>query len=62
MAQCNIKVEVRLAWWVMPYLRAVEFFSRIHVVPPDFQKLERTVLRGIRVISPRKAHGRHRGQ
>lgn len=59
MAQCSITVRVKVAWWVIPYARAVAAFAALHGLRPDSEKVSRTVMRGIRVklttLKPRLA-------
>lgn len=51
MAQASIKLVVKVSWWVLPYVQSVALFARMTGLQPDFDKVVRTALRGIRVIA-----------
>lgn len=46
----EITVEVRLRWWLMPYLHALVFFCDLFNREPDWQKLDRVIARGLKVV------------
>lgn len=46
MASSEMKITVRRAWWVTPYLQAVMWFSDLTGLEPDIDKVAGTVLRG----------------
>jgi hypothetical protein len=43
------EIEVVLAWWVMPYAQTLAFVCALMGTEPDWDKLERVVMRGARV-------------
>jgi hypothetical protein len=45
----TISLHVKFAWWVLPYLAAIEMFSLFTGMTPDSNKVAATVLRGTRV-------------
>lgn len=45
----TIKVHVKVAWWLIPYLRGVEFVARAMNLEPDMEKVLWHVRKGIRV-------------
>lgn len=46
MARVEMKITIRRAWWVMPYLQVVSWFSDLTGFEPDIDKVAGTVLRG----------------
>jgi hypothetical protein len=46
MANAELKIEVKIAWWVRPYLYFVKIRSRIQRKMPDFDKVEAVLRRG----------------
>lgn len=49
MNKITITLRVKFAWWVRPYLAAIEIFSLFTGMTPDFNKVAATVIRGARV-------------
>jgi hypothetical protein len=49
MAQCSITLDVKVAWWVRPYIQTVAIFAALTGLQPDAKKVARTVTRGVRV-------------
>jgi hypothetical protein len=49
MATTTVKLEVRVAWWFDPYLRALIFFCFLTRSEPDWEKLHRVIARALRV-------------
>jgi len=49
MAQERMMIEVRVAWWLRPYLHALAWFCSLHECEPDPEKLQRVVLPALRV-------------
>jgi hypothetical protein len=47
--QVTVKVRTSLAWWVMPYLKAVTIASRIPGVKIDPDKVTYRAMKGVRV-------------
>ncbi len=45
MAEFSITFTVRVAWWVAPYLCALEFFGRLTGLEPDAEKAADLVIR-----------------
>jgi hypothetical protein len=52
MAQNRMTVEIRVAWWLRPYLTMLAWFCVLHHCAPDPARLERVVLRALRVRVP----------
>jgi hypothetical protein len=48
-AEGVVTLEVRFAWWLHWYLAGVEFMSAITGLDPDWQKVEHTVRRSMRL-------------
>jgi len=46
MARVEMKITMKRACWVMPYLQAVIWFSDLTGLEPDIEKVAGTVLRG----------------
>ncbi|MFI8616488.1 hypothetical protein ACIGHN_13385 [Acidovorax sp. NPDC077693] len=45
----TVKIEVRIAWWVRPYITACALFAALHGLVPNAAKIVGTVARhGIR--------------
>lgn len=49
MAELEVRVVVRFAWWVRLYLWAVSTFATLHGLSPDVSKVERVMRAGMRV-------------
>lgn len=49
MATHTITCEVEVAWWLRPYLNALEFFCDLTGCEPDGAKLAAVVERAVRV-------------
>ena len=49
MAKMTISLSVTFAWWVAPYISAVELFGDLTGLTPDYEKVVRTAVRGIRI-------------
>ena len=45
----HVELTVKVSWWVVPYIQSVALFCQMTGLQPDFEKVKRTVLRGIRV-------------
>ncbi|MGT2433520.1 hypothetical protein ACU4HD_40790 [Cupriavidus basilensis] len=46
----RIKLSVRYAWWLKPYLRVLAFCCVVAGTQPDQEKLEAKIRRAIRVV------------
>ncbi|MGN8062786.1 hypothetical protein ACTJK4_14100 [Ralstonia sp. 22111] len=40
--------DIRISWWVAPYLKAVRFVALVTAMDPDIRKVTRRVMRGVR--------------
>lgn len=49
MASLTYSVQIKLCWWVMPYLRACGMFAWLMGMEPDVDKITNTVLRGVKL-------------
>ena len=49
MAQNRMTVEIRVAWWLRPYLTLLVWFCVLHQCAPDVDRLARVVRRALRV-------------
>ena len=49
MAEPTVTVEVKLAWWLKPYLYLLVWFCVLHGCVPDQVKLQRVINRAIRL-------------
>ena len=49
MAEMSATLTVHRSWWVIPYLGAVDLFSRLTGLEPDYEKVVATALRGIKI-------------
>jgi hypothetical protein len=49
MASNTVTVTVRLRWWVIPYLHTVAMFCVLFNGQPNWQRVERWVMRGLYV-------------
>lgn len=49
MALSPLKVEVRFAWWLTPWLWALVFFCVLTGGRPDMAKLEAVIRRAVRL-------------
>lgn len=45
----SMKFNVRLAWWLMPYLRGVRCMCMLTGMPPDMDRVSRVIRRAVRV-------------
>lgn len=45
-----MKMYVKRAWWVIPYLNAVVLFAEVMGLEPDFVKVSATITRGFKVV------------
>jgi len=45
----TIGVKICVSWWVRPYLKEIGLFIAITGQQPDIDKINKTVLRGVRV-------------
>lgn len=43
-----MKVGIRVAFWVKPYLQAVALWATITGRVPDYERIRRTISRGVR--------------
>ena len=50
----TIHLEIRVAWWAKWYLSGVAFFATLFGTTPDFERIERMVLRAISVKPVRR--------
>lgn len=48
-SQTTIRIKVKLAWWVRPYLKTLSFLCELHDCEPDMEKVMKTITRGLRV-------------
>jgi len=46
----QIKLSVRFAWWLKPYLRVLAFCCVLAGTVPDQEKLEAKIKRAMRVV------------
>lgn len=44
----TVTIQMRLAWWVRPYLGSVVLFARLTGMEPDMAKVGAMVQRGLR--------------
>lgn len=51
MANSEIKLSVRYAWWLKPYLRVLAFCCVMAGTLPDQAKLEAKIRRAVRVVA-----------
>lgn len=49
MATNRMKVNIYLAWWLVPYIHILVFFCKLMGTEPDDQKLTKVIERGIKV-------------
>ncbi|SDI40266.1 hypothetical protein [Pseudomonas abietaniphila] len=49
MAISTITFTIKWAWWVIPYLQAVTWFSEWTGLDPDVDKVVATAMRGLRL-------------
>jgi hypothetical protein len=49
MEDADLHLEISVAWWVKPYIYLVAFFCMLANREPDEAKLERMILRGIKM-------------
>ncbi len=57
----TVRLEPRYAWWLMPYLRTLEFFCVVCATEPNPEKLSRVIKRAVRVRVVRENQGANRG-
>lgn len=50
MATSEIKLTVKLAWWLRPYLAALLLACMVTQAEPDWVKLDRVLAKSIRII------------
>ena len=48
-AALNLRMKVRLAWWVRPYIWSVALFARMTGLQPDADRVAAFAKRGIKV-------------
>lgn len=46
MVKIELTVSVKLAWWVIPYLRVLVFLCEMFDAEPDYDKLGKVIRRG----------------
>ena len=46
----EVKISVRMAWWLKPYLRLLAFCCVLAGTQPDQAKLEAKIRRAMRVV------------
>jgi hypothetical protein len=49
MANTSVEITVKLAWWLKPYLYGVVMTAVLMGLEPDWDKVQRTVMRAMRV-------------
>lgn len=49
MSKISISLVTKVAWWVMPYVNAVEAFSTLTGLEPDYDKVLGMAMRGISI-------------
>jgi hypothetical protein len=49
MAASELHVEVRMAWWLMPYIRTVTFLAVMFGIEPNWQRVNYWIRRAISV-------------
>ncbi|SEE13559.1 hypothetical protein [Pseudomonas coleopterorum] len=52
MAASSITVTIRIAWWVNPYISAVNAFAAMAGMTPDVDKVVATAMRGVKFRFP----------
>lgn len=45
--EITVSFNVRIHWWVRPYLETLGFLCELFDTEPDYEKAERIVMRGI---------------
>jgi hypothetical protein len=43
----NVSIKVCVAWWVPVYINTMKFFCVLMQCEPDYDKVQKTVMRGI---------------
>jgi hypothetical protein len=43
----TIKVETRIKWWLVPYLRSLNFFCETFDCEPDQERLRKIIALGV---------------
>ena len=46
----EIIVQIKLRWWLKPYLSALVFFCHLWGTEPDWEKLDPIIKRGLKVV------------
>ena len=49
MSALTYAVQIKLSWWVIPYLRACALFAWLSGMEPDVDKITSNVLRGVKL-------------
>ncbi len=52
--EVTLTIRSRLAWWVRPYLAAVDCFAKMFGLQPDVEKVARVAAKGIRMYCGEK--------
>lgn len=39
----TLKIEIKIKWWLVPYLRCLNFMCEALGMEPDYEKLERVI-------------------
>lgn len=47
MKAATLTLRIRLAWWVLPYIRTCAFFAALTGLEPDADKIVRNACRGV---------------
>lgn len=50
MATTTMTLTLKRAWWVMPYLYSVMWFSEVTGLEPDLDKVSAAALRGYSLV------------
>jgi hypothetical protein len=45
----TVRIQVVPAWWLEPYIDCLVFFCVLFRTEPDWSKLERIIIRGLKV-------------
>jgi hypothetical protein len=45
----SMKIRIRFAWWLKPYLACLCFFCALHGAAPEPEKLNRVIRRAVRL-------------
>lgn len=57
----TIRLEVRYAWWLMPYVYTLAFFCALFAAEPNQEKLNRILNRAVTVRAVREKQGAYGG-